>query len=148
MELKMGNKIEEKQNILIIAKDDNNNTKTLLSHKINEIESNKQEDSDQNKNFVHNQIIIVQDKPKTFYYMYQDDEYYFTAKNAKFKIDINGNIIWYYGEWLDGFFRNGLWLDGTWHKGTFCRGNWLDGEWMDGEWYKGQINGSYSDKHP
>lgn len=85
---------------------------------------------------------------KTFYYTYQGEQYYFTASNAKFKINSDGFITWYNGDWEDGFFRNGVWLDGVWHNGTFCRGNWIDGKWIKGNWYQGQINGTHSEVHP
>lgn len=123
------------------------NSKKIINKLANQV--NKQSDQqNKEKRFVYDQVVIVNDQPQKFYYNYDNDEYYFTAKNAKFEVNINGQIIWYYGEWLDGFFRDGLWIDGHWHKGTFCRGNWLDGKWDEGQWYEGQINGTDSDKHP
>lgn len=104
---------------------------------------------DDKKHYINDtKNIIVGDTPKTFYYMYDNNQYYFTASNAKFSISPLGKITWYYGDWIDGFFRNGTWIDGTWHDGTFCRGNWLDGIWISGNWYKGKIDGSYSENHP
>lgn len=123
------------------------NSKNIISKIANDIKTEKDE-VQENKKFVYDEVVEVGDKPETFYYNHDNDEYYFTAKNAKFEITINGEIKWYYGEWLDGFFRDGLWIDGHWHKGTFCRGNWLDGKWDSGNWYEGQINGSKSEKHP
>lgn len=123
------------------------NSKTIISKIANDIKTEKEENQE-NKKFIYDEVVEVGDKPETFYYNYDNDEYYFTAQNAKFEITINGEIKWYYGEWLDGFFRDGLWIDGHWHKGTFCRGNWLDGKWDSGDWYKGQINGSKSEQHP
>ena len=123
------------------------NSKTIISKIANDIKTEKEENQE-NKKFIYDEVVEVGDKPETFYYNYNNDEYYFTAQNAKFEITINGEIKWYYGEWLDGFFRDGLWIDGHWHKGTFCRGNWLDGKWDSGDWYEGQINGSKSEQHP
>lgn len=119
--------------------------KKTSSQTINDISAKIQQSTDID---VENNKTYVINQPQTFYYTYQGEQYYFTANNAKFKIDSNGFITWYYGDWLDGFFRNGIWLDGVWHKGTFCRGNWMDGEWKTGNWYQGQINGSYSETHP
>lgn len=123
------------------------NSKNSIKRMAKQVSTNY-EQQDKNKRFVYDEVVIVDQNPQTFYYNYDNSEYYFTAKNAKFEININGEIIWYYGEWLDGFFRNGLWIDGHWHNGTFCRGNWLDGKWDNGQWFQGQINGSNSDKHP
>ena len=116
--------------------------------KIDEIDNEKTDDNDENKHFINNEKITVGEQPQTFYYMYDNDEYYFTASNAKFFIDELGNITWYYGDWINGFFRNGKWIDGTWHNGTFCRGNWIGGKWINGKWYQGQIDGTNSNKHP
>lgn len=92
--------------------------------------------------------IRVGDSPHVFYYFYNNREYYFTAQNALFSIDINGYITWYYGDWIDGFFRNGTWVDGVWHDGTWCNGDWLGGDWINGTWYKGTIDGSPSNTNP
>lgn len=125
------------------------NSKLFVAKQIDQIQKNtKKEQIDKNKHFVFDQVVIVENQPKKFYYMYDNDEYYFTAKNAKFEIDRTGKIIWFYGQWIDGFFRDGLWIDGVWHNGTFCRGNWLDGQWKNGNWFKGQIDGTDSIKHP
>lgn len=133
--------------IKISQVNENYNSKNVIS-KIAKTVNEEIEVNDKEKNFVYDEVIIVGDEPKKFYYNYDNDQYYFTAKNAKFEITINGEIKWYYGEWLDGFFRDGLWIDGHWHNGTFCRGNWLDGQWDAGNWYEGEINGSKSEKHP
>ena len=132
----------------MITKNNYSNSYNIIAKNIKRILDQKQE-QDSNKVYVNDtQKIKVKDSPRTFYYYYDNKEYYFTAKNAKFSIDKNGNITWYYGEWIDGFFRNGTWIDGTWYDGTFCRGNWLGGQWLSGNWYKGSIDGTLSNVHP
>ena len=127
-------------------KDKFNNSFNFYAKTVDNI-NNELQQKEQHQ-YINNEKIIVGDSPKTYYYLYDNDEYYFTAQNAKFSIDPFGKITWYYGQWIDGFFRDGLWIDGVWHDGTFCRGNWLDGQWKKGNWYKGKINGTFSKTHP
>lgn len=126
------------------------NSNNIYSMKINEILLSNREDIPEKDRVYLQDIkgVRIGNNPQVFYYYYENREYYFTAKDALFSVDLNGNITWYYGEWLDGFFRNGTWINGTWHMGTWCNGNWIDGTWISGTWYKGKIDGTPSDTNP
>lgn len=125
---------------IYLANEQHNSEKSINAN-INIILAKREQISEEDRIYVNKKAVKVGKTPKVFYYKYNNREYYFTAKNAKFSISSSGKITWYYGEWIDGFFRNGTWHDGVWYDGTWCNGNWIDGDWIDGDWYKGKIDG-------
>ena len=125
-----------------------NNSRNIIESKCKQIFSKREQIPEEQRLYVNKKAIKVGKNPQVFYYKYNNREYYFTARNAKFSISASGKITWYYGEWIDGLFRNGTWYDGTWYDGIWCRGNWIDGDWIDGTWYKGMIDGTPSQFAP
>lgn len=51
-------------------------------------------------------------------------------------VDLEDEIIFFDGTWL-----NGTWKAGTWHNGTWVNGDWLGGYWKNGIWVSGKFRG-------
>ena len=59
------------------------------------------------------------------------------VKDAYFRLEEDGSIVWKDGIWINGTFAKGTWYKGTWMKGTWLKGDWFNGEWFNGTWKDG-----------